>query len=617
MIYDVIIVGGGHAGIEALLTLYKLKLNILLITINFKTIGKMSCNPSIGGIGKGQIVKEIDVLGGNIGYLADLSMIHFKMLNKSKGPAMWSPRAQIDRKLYMKNIQNIIKKKKIKILEDTVIKLIIKNNSIKGVITKKNKKINSKIVILTTGTFLNGKIFIGKKIYKGGRIKEKNVKGITEQLKKIGFIIGRMKTGTSPRIYKKSINFKKMLIEYGDKKFVNFSYKKKKIKNKYKKCYITYTNIITHKIIKKNLKYSPYFLGKINKNGPRYCPSIEDKINKFKNKNKHQIFIEPDGIKSNIMYLNGLSTSLPKKIQYKLIHSINGLEKAKILEYGYAIEYDYFNPIQLKHTLETKKLNNLYMAGQINGTTGYEEAACQGLIAGINSYLKIKKKKSFILKRNESYIGVLIDDLITKGTNEPYRMFTSRAEYRILLRQDNVDLRLMKKGIKIGLINKKYFKKLIFKKKIIKKLIKILNILKVNYYYFNKKKKNKKIKKTLKEILLMPNIKINKIIKYIKNNKIKNKNIINNFKYLKKYKYIISNEIKYEYYIKKEKKEVKKNKILENLRIPKKLNYNKLKSLSNEAKEKLLFYKPKTIGQASRISGISPSDINILIIYIK
>ncbi|WOX79300.1 tRNA uridine-5-carboxymethylaminomethyl(34) synthesis enzyme MnmG [Candidatus Shikimatogenerans bostrichidophilus] len=606
IIYDIIIVGGGHSGIEAILSSYKLGANSLLITMNINSIGKMSCNPSIGGIGKGQIVREIDALGGYMGKLADKSMIQFRMLNKSKGPAMWSPRAQIDRKLYIKNVLKIFKKKKINILEDIVIKLIIKNNNILGVITKKNNKIFSKTVILTNGTFLNGKICIGNKYYNGGRINENSSIGISEQLKKHGIIYNKMKTGTSPRILKNTINFKKLLIQKGDKNNNNFSFFKKKILKKQKKCYITFTNNKTHNIIIKNIHKSPIINGIINNNGPRYCPSIEDKVLKFKNKNKHQIFIEPDGWNSNIIYINGFSTSLPKKIQYKSIKTIKGLENVKIIQYGYAVEYDYFNPIQLKLTLETKKINNLFFAGQINGTTGYEEAACQGLIAGINAYLKIKHKKPFILKRNESYIGVLIDDLVNKGTKEPYRIFTSRAEYRILLRQDNADIRLTKKGYKLGLIKKKFFKKVIKKKIIIKKIIKFL---KNKNIIFNNKNIN------INNLLLRPQITIDYILKYLilKKNKFINKYI----KYILKYKYIISNYIKYEYYIKKEKKNVKLMKKLENLKIPKHFNYFKINSLSKEAQEKLNYFRPLSIGQASRISGITPSDINILIIYIK
>ncbi|BDT61623.1 MAG: hypothetical protein RDO_1510 [Flavobacteriales endosymbiont of Rhyzopertha dominica] len=603
--YDIIIIGGGHSGIEATLIAHKLGANILLITMNKNNIGKMSCNPSIGGIGKGQIVKDIDALGGYMGKFADLSMIQFKMLNKSKGPAMWSPRAQIDRDLYIKNIKKILIKKKINILENTVIKLIIKNNVILGVITKNKNKIYSKSVILTNGTFLNGKICIGNKIYKGGRLKEKSSIGITEQLKKYGFIYGKMKTGTSPRILKNSINFKKLKIHKGDKKIVKFSLnnKIKKIK-KQKNCYITYTNYKTHKIIKNNINKSPIFNKIINNNGPRYCPSIEDKIYRFKDKKKHQIFIEPEGWNSNIIYINGFSTSLPKKIQYKSIKTIKGLEKCKIINYGYAVEYDYFNPIQLKFTLESKIIKNLYFAGQINGTTGYEEAACQGLIAGINAYLKINNKNKFILKRNESYIGVLIDDLINKGTLEPYRMFTSRAEYRILLRQDNADIRLYKKAYKYGLINKKKYKIIIKKKYYIKKIINFLNIKKIKY-------NNKTI--TLKKLLLNNNININYII-----NKIKYYKIFKKYKiYFIKYKNIISNYIKYEYYIKKENYNIKKIKKLEKLKIPKNFNYSNIKSLSKEAIEKLNYYKPINIKQAYSISGITPSDINILIIYIK
>ncbi|WGH25526.1 MAG: tRNA uridine-5-carboxymethylaminomethyl(34) synthesis enzyme MnmG [Candidatus Shikimatogenerans bostrichidophilus] len=603
--YDIIIVGGGHSGIEATLSAHKMGAKILLITIDKKKIGKMSCNPSIGGIGKGQIVREIDALGGYMGKLADLSMIQFKMLNKSKGPAMWSPRAQIDRKLYIKNVKKIIKKKGINILEDIVCKLIIKKKKVKGVITKKNIKIKSKSVIITTGTFLNGKIVIGKKVYYGGRINEIASKGLTEQLNKHGLISGCMKTGTSPRILKKTINYNNLLEQKGDKKPSKFSYFNTKFLKKQKKCYITYTNQKTHNIIKRNFNLSPIFNKKINNNGPRYCPSIEDKVFRFKEKKKHQIFIEPDGWNSKIVYLNGLSTSLPPKIQKKIIKTIKGLENSKIIEYGYAIEYDYFNPIQLKLTLETKKIKNLFFAGQINGTTGYEEAACQGLIAGINSFLTIKKKKPLILKRNEAYIGVLIDDLVNKGTLEPYRMFTSRAEYRILLRQDNSDIRLMPIGYKLGLINKLKLKKIKKKEKIIKKTINYFKKTKINL------KKNKNI--YIYDILLRPEIKIDEILDKI----IKKKYIKKNLKYIIKNKNIINNEIKYEYYIKKEKENVKKMNKLEDLKIPNKLNYNKIKNLSNEAKEKLNNYKPYSIGQASRISGISPSDINILIMYIK
>ncbi|WGH24700.1 MAG: tRNA uridine-5-carboxymethylaminomethyl(34) synthesis enzyme MnmG [Candidatus Shikimatogenerans bostrichidophilus] len=610
--YDIIVVGGGHSGIEALLAGYKLGASVLLITMKFKDIGKMSCNPSIGGIGKGQIVREIDALGGYMGIGADLSTIQFKMLNKSKGPAMWSPRAQIDRILYMKNIQKIIYKKKIKVLEDIVINLIIKNKKVIGIITKNNKKIFSKTVILTNGTFLNGKIIIGNYVYNGGRIKENFVHGLTEQLKLYGFKVGRMKTGTSPRILKDTINFNNLLVDNGDNNLKRFSFRiKKKIKNN-NKCYITYTNKNTHNIIKNNINKSPIFTGIINNNGPRYCPSIEDKVYRFYNKDRHQIFIEPDSNYNNLIYLNGLSTSFPKNIQKKIVHSIKGLENAKILEYGYAVEYDYFNPIQLNLSLETKIINNLYMAGQINGTTGYEEAACQGLIAGINAYLKINNKKPFILKRNESYIGVLIDDLINKGTTEPYRMFTSRAEFRILLRQDNSDFRLIPRGYKIGLIKKKFYIKLKKKKKKIKEIINKFKNIKVNLHFFLKINKIT----TLFKLLLRPEININNILFYFKE-KNKNRYIKKNIKYIKKYRYIINNEIKYEYYIKKEKKEVKRMNQLENLIIPKYFDYNKIKSLSNEGREKLIRVKPYSIGQATRISGVSPSDINILIIYIK
>ena len=469
--YKVIVVGGGHAGCEAAAASSRIGCSTLLITNNKQKIGEMSCNPSIGGLGKGHLVREIDALDGIIAKAADASGIQFRILNASKGPAVRGLRVQADRELYKNEISKLLKKEKnLKIIEDEVIDLNINNKFVTGVILSKQKIVSCETVVLTTGTFLNGLIHIGKKKNPGGRIGERATHGLSKTFKKYGFNLGRMKTGTPPRIAQKSINFKKLNRQDSDKKIMPFSFMNKSITNKQIPCFITCTNKKTHEIIEKNIVKSAIYSGQIQSKGPRYCPSIEDKIVKFRSRDQHQIFLEPEGLNSNIIYPNGISTSLPENIQKKFVQSIYGLENSKILQYGYAIEYDYVDPLQLSNTLETNKINNLYLAGQINGTTGYEEAAAQGIIAGINAALKVLKKNEFVLSRSEAYIGVLIDDLINKGVTEPYRMFTSRAEYRLLLRSDNADLRLTPKGILIGCVSNKRYKKFSKKQFLLKKI---------------------------------------------------------------------------------------------------------------------------------------------------
>ncbi|MGX7593210.1 tRNA uridine-5-carboxymethylaminomethyl(34) synthesis enzyme MnmG [Candidatus Karelsulcia muelleri] len=610
--FDVIVVGAGHAGSEAAAITAKLGSKTLLITSDIDNIAKMSCNPAIGGIAKGQIIKEIDALGGLSGVITDRSMIQFRMLNKSKGPAVWSPRAQCDRRKFTTNWKSALKQiSNLSIIQDTIIDLIIRNNKIIGVKSLVGKKIFGNSVILAAGTFLNGIIHIGNKKTYGGRLSEKAVLGLTKKLTKLGFGSGRLKTGTSPRIDARSLNYNKMIIQNGDLPIEYFSFSHKKKKSfKQKKCYITYTDDNIHDLIINNIHLSPLYNGNVKSKGPRYCPSIEEKIYRFPNQTRHQIFVEPDGNHSIEMYINGFSTSLPIEIQKKALLKIPGFEKARILTPGYAIEYDYFNPIQLKKNLETKIVENLFFAGQINGTTGYEEAAAQGLMAGINAHLKINKKKPLILKRNEAYIGVLIDDLINKGTHEPYRMYTSLAEYRIFLRQDNADQRLMPIANKLGLISNNIIYKLRNQNKKINLCLQFfnnrINSRQITTNYF----KTKYIK--ISHLLSSPKVtikdlrKISLIQKFIKDNKISNK-------ILKKI-YII---IKYKVYLKKEEENVKRILQLENLIIPKHFNYEKIKSLSTEAREKLFNFNPKNIGEALKISGISHSDLNNLLFYIR
>ena len=615
--YDLIVVGAGHAGCEASYAAAKLGSKVLLVTQNLETIARMSCNPAMGGIAKGQIIREIDALGGMSGIVTDESSIQFRMLNKSKGPAMWSPRSQCDRKVFEKRWREALESNEnIDFWQDTVYELIISNNSVSGIITKMGVEIHSKSVILCNGTFMNGLIHLGEKNFEGGRSGEGNSRGITKQLIYLGFTHGRMKTGTPPRLDGRSIDYSKTEEQKGDKNPLRFSYTNTKQLSTTHSCFITYTSEEVHDILKEGFEKSPMFTGRIKGLGPRYCPSIEDKIERFSDKSRHQLFIEPEGETTVEIYLNGFSTSLPEEVQLKALRKIKGLEKVKMFRAGYAIEYDYFPPTQLKHTLETKLIENLYFSGQINGTTGYEEAACQGLIAGINSHQKNNKKNEFILDRSEAYIGVLIDDLITKGTEEPYRMFTSRAEYRLLLRQDNADIRLTEKGHKIGLASESRMESLKDKVEKSKLLLSFLEKKSVSPEDINELLEQKgtsvlKQKVKLKSILSRPHIWLEDLMileylkSFIKENSI-NKDSITQTEI----------EIKYSGYINKEKEIVNKFSKLEKIIIPDGFDYKKLNSVSTEGREKLSEIKPKTIGQASRISGVTPSDINILLIYI-
>lgn len=614
--YDIIVIGGGHAGCEAAMAGANLGNKVLMVTMNMNTIGQMSCNPAMGGIAKGQIVREIDALGGYSGIIADKSTIQFRMLNLSKGPAMWSPRTQNDRMRFAEEwrlaLENNIN---IDFWQETVKELIIEKKKIIGIKTGLGLEIKSKSVIVACGTFMNGKIHIGEKNFGGGRMGDRASFGITEQLISLGFETGKMKTGTPPRLDGRTLDYNKMEEQRGDINPQKFSFSKETNPVKIQKsCYITYTNKEVHDNLKKGIDKSPMFSGKIKGLGPRYCPSIEDKIIRFAERERHQIFVEPEGLNTIEVYINGFSSSLPEDIQYKSLLKIPGFEKAKMFRPGYAIEYDFFPPTQLRNTLETKLIENLYFVGQINGTTGYEEAACQGLMAGINATLKNKKENPFILKRSEAYIGVLIDDLINKGTKEPYRMFTSRAEFRILLRQDNADIRLSEKGYKLGLVSKENsdnVKQKILETKSIINDLKIIKITpKVNDIIIQKGTSPIKEQQSAYQLLKRPEINIQDLFDL--NNKIKTT--------LEKYNEDSANQafiqIKYEFYIKKEKELVKKTIKFEDLKIPENFDYDKIKNLSSEAREKLRKIKPGTIGSASRISGVSPSDISILLIYL-
>lgn len=614
--YDIIVVGAGHAGCEAAAAAANMGSKVLLITMDMNKIAQMSCNPAMGGVAKGQIVREIDALGGYSGIVTDNSAIQFRLLNRSKGPAMYSPRAQSDRMLfsqywreYLEQIPNV------DFWQDMVSGLLIKNGKLVGVKTGMGMNIYSKAVVLTNGTFLNGIIHIGQKQFGGGRIGEKAASGITEQLINLGFESGRMKTGTPPRVDGRTLNYEAMEIQEGDENPGKFSYTNTKPLNNQRPCWITYTNEKVHDILRTGFDDSPMYAGRIKGLGPRYCPSIEDKINRFAERDRHQIFVEPEGWNTVEIYVNGFSTSLPDEIQLKAMRLIPGFENAKMFRPGYAIEYDYFPPTQLKLTLETHLMENLYFAGQINGTTGYEEAACQGLMAGINAHLKIKEKEEFILKRSEAYIGVLIDDLVNKGTDEPYRMFTSRAEYRILLRQDNADIRLTEIGNKIGLasderlknVNQKiqntneivkHFKKTSVTPDEINPLLEEYNTTPIPQNY------------KLMQIVTRPQLDIN-----ILKDKI---NSVGNF--LNKYNEdeILQAEIlmKYEGYLEKEQLMVEKMNRLENVNINEDFDFTSIHNLSSEARQKLNKQKPRTLGQAARISGISPSDISVLMIHL-
>lgn len=613
--YDIIVVGAGHAGCEAAAASANLGSKTLLITMNMQTIAQMSCNPAMGGIAKGQIVREIDAIGGYSGIISDLSMIQFRMLNRSKGPAMWSPRTQNDRLLFSWKWREFLEKTpNLDFYQDMVRGLIIENNTLRGVNTGLGHHIRAKAVVLTNGTFLNGIIHIGEKKMGGGRMGERAASGLTEQLISFGFQSSRLKTGTPPRIDGRSLDYSKMEEQTGDEDVVGFSYLQTKKPERQKSCWITYTNKTVHEILKKGFDKSPMFSGRIEGVGPRYCPSIEDKISRFSERERHQLFIEPEGWNTVETYINGFSTSLPENIQYEAIRNIVGFENCKMFRPGYAIEYDFFPPTQLNYSLETKLIGNLFFAGQINGTTGYEEAACQGLIAGINAHQKINNSAPLILKRSDAYIGVLIDDLISKGTEEPYRMFTSRAEFRTLLRQDNADLRLTEISYRLGLASQERMDKLIEKKENIEKIKSILNAFSVEPGTINSFFEKAGIsllseKQKAQKILLRPDIELNVLI-----NKIPQlKQLLDS--YSKEILEQASIQIKYDVYIEKEKELVKKMSQLEDLEIPENFDFKKIMALGNEAKEKLNRIRPRTLGQASRISGINPSDVQILMVY--
>jgi tRNA uridine 5-carboxymethylaminomethyl modification enzyme len=615
--YDIIVVGAGHAGCEAAAAAANLGSKVLLVTMNLQTIAQMSCNPAMGGIAKGQIVREIDAMGGYSGIVTDKSMIQFRMLNRSKGPAMWSPRVQSDRMLFSALWREMLENTpNIDFYQDTVNGILVKKNRVFGVSTGLGHEIKSKAVVLTNGTFLNGVIHIGEKNFGGGRIAEKSSQGITEQLVSLGFETDRLKTGTPPRIDGRSLDYSKMEEQKGDDEIVGFSYLDiEKIKpGKQKSCWITYTNDKVHELLKTGFEQSPMYQGRIQGTGPRYCPSIEDKISRFAQRDRHQLFVEPEGNNTIEIYVNGFSTSLPELVQYQALKLVPGFENCKMFRPGYAIEYDFFPPTQLKVSLETKLIENLFFAGQINGTTGYEEAACQGLMAGINAHQKAREENPVILKRSEAYIGVLIDDLINKGTDEPYRMFTSRAEFRTLLRQDNADLRLTEKSYRLGLASQERMDKVKTKRENVEKIKNILAVLSLDPeetagFLESVQSSVLLTKQKAAQVLLRPMIGLKGMINYIP--KVKTALVGFDAETLEQAEI----QIKYETYIEKEKELVSKMSQLEDLIIPDNFNYEKLVSLSNEARQKFTKIKPRTLGQASRISGVNPSDVQILMVF--
>jgi len=615
--YDVIVVGAGHAGCEAAAAAANLGSKVLLVTMNMQTIAQMSCNPAMGGIAKGQIVREIDALGGYSGIVTDLSTIQFRMLNRSKGPAMWSPRAQSDRMLFAAKWREMLENTpNVDFYQDMVQSIIIKDGRASGVVTGMGHHINSKSVVVTSGTFLNGVIHIGEKRFGGGRVAEKAATRITEQLVELGFESDRLKTGTPPRVDGRSLDYSKMEEQKGDEEIVGFSYLDvPRVKSEdQRSCWISYTNNTVHDILKTGFDRSPMYQGRIEGVGPRYCPSIEDKINRFADRDRHQIFVEPEGWNTVEIYVNGFSTSLPEEVQHQALRMIPGFENCRIFRPGYAIEYDYFPPTQLNYSLETKQISNLFFAGQINGTTGYEEAACQGLMAGINAHQKTKNLEPFILKRSEAYIGVLIDDLISKGTDEPYRMFTSRAEFRTLLRQDNADLRLTERSFNLGLASEERMQKVQAKTSNVEKIKHILNNYNVepagiNPFFESIGSASIIEKQRAAKILLRPNVDLKSMMTY-------DTGLAETLNWCNMDSIEQSEiQIKYERYIEKESEIANKMSALEELIIPDSFNYDSISAISNEALQKFKKIRPRTLGQASRISGVNPSDVQILMVY--
>jgi tRNA uridine 5-carboxymethylaminomethyl modification enzyme len=616
--YDVIVVGAGHAGCEAAAAAANMGSKTLLVTMNMQTIAQMSCNPAMGGIAKGQIVREIDALGGYSGIVSDKSAIQFRMLNRSKGPAMWSPRTQNDRMLFASEWRQVLEGlPNLDFWQDMVSSLIIENGVSRGIITGMGIKFRGKSIVLTNGTFLNGIIHIGEKQYGGGRAGEKASTGITEQLVELGFTAGRMKTGTPPRLDGRSLNYEVMEEQFGDENPEKFSYLDNGSLKEQRSCHIAYTNEEVHSILATGFEKSPMFTGRIQGLGPRYCPSIEDKITRFSERDRHQLFVEPEGWNTVEIYLNGFSSSLPEEVQYAALRKIKGFENVKMFRPGYAIEYDYFPPLQLKYTLETKLIKGLFFAGQINGTTGYEEAACQGLMAGINAHQYVNKKEEFVLDRSEAYIGVLIDDLITKGTDEPYRMFTSRAEFRTLLRQDNADSRLTPKGIELGIVDE--HRKTLFDEKM-KSIQEVTDIVTNHSIYpdeinewlktLNTGELSQKTK--TKQVLSRPQIELGTLINNSHSLKAKLEEYLSKTDVLS----AVEIDVKYEGYIARERDLVEKMNRLEYIKLNDSIDYNSIESLSLEARQKLTQIRPATLGQASRISGINPSDISVLMVFI-
>ena len=617
--YDVIVVGAGHAGCEAANAAARMGSKVLLVTMNMNTIAQMSCNPAMGGVAKGQIVREIDALGGGSGIVSDKSALQFRMLNRSKGPAMWSPRTQNDRVMFSLEWRFLLEQNpNVDFWQDMCVGVLIERNTIIGVQLAMGTKVYGTTVVLTNGTFLNGLIHLGEKQFGGGRAGEKAATGLTESLVAFGFEAGRMKTGTPPRVDGRSLDYSKMEVQDGDENPSKFSYGNTSALSKQLPCHITYTNTHTHELLRTGFDRSPMFNGAIKSSGPRYCPSIEDKISRFADRDRHQIFVEPEGWNTVEIYVNGFSTSLPEEVQYAALKSIPGFEKVKMFRPGYAIEYDYFPPTQLKHSLETKLINNLFFAGQINGTTGYEEAACQGLMAGINAHQKAQEKEHFILSRSEAYIGVLIDDLITKGTNEPYRMFTSRAEFRILLRQDNADERLTPLGFELGLADHAALDKVERKQVLTKQLKTKLREIGISPDEANPLlvvKESAPISQQVKasSLITRPHISLTDLVSVSAQTATAVAEVLNEEPLAVEQTEIL---LKYEGYIDREEEQAQKHQRLENLQLPNTLDYFQIKSLSIEAKEKLSKIQPATIGQAARVSGVSPSDISVLLVHL-